>query len=114
MFVLVALGIAGVVAALIVVAAVSDYRATATAYRQLARHGSGDRTPWWYVGGRVKFTLLAGALGCVTGTALLVADGPGIQRLLAGAGVLTLGTLLLIAGELTGHQLRRNTRRSSP
>ena len=105
MFVVVALGIVALLATMILLAVVSDYRVASAAYRDLDRIGTRAPRPWWYVGGRVKLTLLAGVVGCTAGIALLLADRLGESLRVAGAAILVLGTLLLVAGELTRHRL---------
>jgi hypothetical protein len=104
-FVVAGLGVGALVAALIIAAAVSDFRVASAAYRHLDRLTPQVPAPWWYVGGRVKLTLLAGVVGCTIGIALLLADRLGESGRVAGAAVLAIGTLLLTAGELTRHRL---------
>lgn len=92
------------VAVLIVVAAVQDYRAGARAYRDLAaaRPAADGRSR--AIGGQVKLTLLIGLAGCTAGVGLTVAADPGPARI-AGLLLLAVGTALLVAGEVTRHRL---------
>jgi hypothetical protein len=95
----------GIILGIVCAPAVTEYQEASAKWRCAASKVKDAPSSWWYVGGRVKSTLLVGFSIFTVGLAALLILGFSDIRGDIGAALLVLGAVLLGAAELTRHRL---------